>query len=240
MHEQLQPSPASTQSVVHNISNRASLFLKEHEILKKIEEAIYNRGNYGKDFVPEKALRDIWRHCLANFLNVLGSTPTSGDLNYIWENLLNILSILVLIRWKEWHIFPHIFLEGMRDREGPRLDKSIPFSLDYLLDESFLGDMGQAFYNQQYVFKPIMVEGGTAGEYPGWKRLPFIQSKSEELGQGSYGTVTKEAIAPYQFKPKDSEHPNTVCRSLVSLFISLTFFLPENNFRGEEADDCPR
>jgi hypothetical protein len=215
MHEQLQPSPASTQSVVHNISNRASLFLKEHEILKKIEDAIYNRGNYGKDFVPEKALCDIWHHYLKEFLNVLGITPYEEDLIYIWNNLLNILSILVVIRWKEWHRFSHIFLEPMRDPEPSRLDDSIPFPLDKLSDESFLGEMGPFFYSQQYTFKPIVVEEGKASDHPSWSRVPFIQIESEELGRGNYGVVTKEAIAPYQFKPKKAEHPNTVWHSLL-------------------------
>ena len=78
---------------------------------------------------------------------------------------------------------------------------SFRFLFEVLSDESFLGETGSAFQHQQHAFKPIMIEGGTVKAYTKWERVPFNQAESEVLGRGEYGRVTKEAIAPYQFKP---------------------------------------
>jgi hypothetical protein len=213
-----QAQGSETQSVGtgSNIVARANRFLEENDLHTKITmESMYNREIEGEEFIPQKALRDIWRNRLHEFLSILGCRPNDQDLRYIRDNLLKILSILVAIEWTEWNKFHNIFLVRVEDSFPRRSDESIPFPLNDLQDDSFLGRrMGGKFWKEQSAFIPIVIEEGLDKEYPARKRLPFIYSERKHLGTGSYGSVTKEVIAVHQFKWNTSQNLNDVCWSL--------------------------
>jgi hypothetical protein len=208
--------PASrtpTETPRSEIVARASQFIEANDLYTKITRVhMYNRrGIEAERFIPQKALYDIWQDRLRDFLQILEYTADDQALGYIRDNLLKILSILVAIEWTEWNKFPSIFLAQMNDPDSRRLDKSIPFPLDVLEHESFLGiRVGEKFYTAQYAFIPIIIEEKEYREYPSWNRLPFIQSGRKHLGEGSYGSVTKEFVAVHQFKWKDSQNLNDV------------------------------
>jgi hypothetical protein len=207
-----QASQPPTESSASDIDVRASQFLKKYDLQKKItRDLMCNRGGVEAGrFISQRALCDIWRDRLRDFLRILGYTDDLA-LCYIRDNLLKILSILVAIEWRQWNKFTGIFLASMHVPHACRLDESIPFTLEDLEQESFLGDrMGEMFFTTQYAFIPIVIEEGKVMEYPAWKRLPFIQSERKHLGKGSYGLVTKEVIAVNQFRWKDSQNLNDV------------------------------
>lgn len=193
-----------------HINTKAQEFLKAHRIHSKISDAIHNRGHYRKEFVSPRVLCDIWRHLLARFLGIVVPIITEDDIHFIWKHLLSIISVLVKIDWNEWHRFHTLFIERMRDPNRQRLDKHIPFEHKDLCDTAFLGLRGEAFWNSQYLFYPILIAEGETAEYPRWQPLPFLHEESEKLGEGSYGAVWKEAIAPHQYWPKDHDSPRAV------------------------------
>jgi hypothetical protein len=207
-----QPSRTPSVGPASDIVARASQFLEENDLHTKITmDFMCNREIEGEEFIPQRALLDIWRNRLPDFLRILGCSPNDQNLGYIRDNLLKILSILVAIEWLEWNKFHLIFLAPMKDPFARRLDKSLPFPLNELVDDSFLGRrMGEKFWKMQYAFIPIVIEEGVEKGYPAWKRLPFIQSERKHLGTGIYGSVTKEVIAVHQFRWRDSHNLNNV------------------------------
>jgi hypothetical protein len=210
---QAQVSRMPSAGPASDILTRASQFLEENDLHTKITiDSMFNREIEGEEFIPQKALRDIWENRLQDFLGIiLGRRPQDQDLAHIRDNLLKILSILVAIEWREWHKFHNIFLAPIQDPSARRLDKNIPFSRTDLEDNSFLGRrMGAKFWKEQSAFVPIVIEEGLDKEHSAKKRLPFVQSAREKLGTGSYGSVTKEVIAPHQFMWKDSKNLNDV------------------------------
>jgi hypothetical protein len=207
-----QASRTPSIGLATDIVAHASHFLECNDLHTKITmDFMCNREIEGEEFIPQKALRDIWRNRLRDFLSILGCRPNDEDLSYIQDNLLKILSILVAIEWAQWNKFPNIFLAPMKDPFARRLDKFIPFPLKDLEDDSFLGRrMGGKFWKAQSAFIPITIEEGEDKEYPARKRLPFIHSERVQLGTGNYGSVTKEVIAVHQFKWKNSQNLNNV------------------------------
>jgi hypothetical protein len=211
-HPQLPLRPSPRRSSAPYINTQVIEFLKEHTIHEKIKAETHNRGIGATNFVAQRSLRDIWSSDrLRGFLRIFSYIPGDEALRSIRKNLLKILSILVAIRWSEWTKFSLAFLKRVEDPQNDRTDKSLPFPLEVLESDSFLGnEWGGDFFNMQYTFIPIVVEQGETREYPSWRRLPFIQSKSVDLGVGAYGVVTKEVIAAHQFKWKESGNLNEV------------------------------
>jgi hypothetical protein len=206
-----QPSRTSIHIPAPEVEARASHFLRTHTLRKKIRDVTCNRGIEAENFVPQKAIREIWpSDRVRQFLSIFDYEPDDETLRYIRDHLLKILSILVAIDWGEWIRFRSVFLEPMKDPRHCRLDGSIPFPLVDLEDEAFLGEWGEIFYTTQHAFAPIEIKQGEVNYYPSWMRLPFIRSKSERLGKGTYGSVTKEVIAVHQFKWKESQSLNDV------------------------------
>ena len=136
-----------------------------------------------------RALEEIWTlDCLGKFLDIL---DIACDALYVWRNLIKVLSILVAIRWDDWSRFENIFLDGGRGRVCE--DTSLPFALSALEEDSFLGkSFVSDFLNVQHAYIPIVVEQGESKTYPRTRPLPFLKSRSSQIGAGGYGVVTKE------------------------------------------------
>jgi hypothetical protein len=191
-------------------SKRAQEFLDRKGVRESISEAVHNNGTHGAEFISSRALCDIWHFLIAEFLDIIAPNIARNDISYIWENLLSIISVLVRIRWPDWHRFPSLFMEHMRDPILRRSDNDIPFEKSDLCDVALLGTHGEAFWNTQYLFHAITIVEGEPAEYPRSRPLPFLGKQREKLGQGSYGVVWKETIAPYHYLPLGHDNPKAV------------------------------
>jgi hypothetical protein len=186
-------------------------FIEHHAIHEKLDTATINRDSKSDRFVTLHSLQKIWDwKLLTQFLAILGYEDNAALLESVQTYLLKTLSILVAIRWDKWSTFGEIFLEY---RDGgwvrhDRKDDELPYSLNELEDDSFLGRLwASAFLSTQYTYIPIfLTERGKDDEddkdeiYPRTRPLPFIRSETRLIARGGYGTVTKEVIACHQFR----------------------------------------
>ena len=111
------------------------------------------------------------------------------------KHLRQVLAILIHIKWNDWPQFEEIFLRETDSFDRPeRGDHHLPF-----LDLNFLEeDVREEFDEAQYLFRPIIIQGNTHLIYSEKHRLPFL--KSEMIGDGGFGTVTKVLVEKKQLK----------------------------------------
>jgi hypothetical protein len=181
-------------------------FIRVNAIRDRLQEATVNTDcdSIQDRFITEHSLRKIWNGgLLTGFLEALGyeDNVLVGD---ILMNLIKTISILVSIRWDQWHRFGGIFLtyRDVAVLRHDRKDRALPHPLQVLGDASFLGKSWAVdFSRMQSSFLPIIVEQGKNTTYPRTRPLPFIRSQTAKIATGAYGVVTKETIAKYQFLP---------------------------------------
>ncbi|KAF2738922.1 kinase-like protein [Polyplosphaeria fusca] len=114
-------------------------------------------------------------------------------------------SILLLVNFREWHRFHEVFIA-----EPDRSDKKIPFELETLQQDDFLGiHHGQAFYEKQWVFCPYVFK---AQQEPHKLRgmdlelrFPYVKT-TKPIGEGSSGTVCKQIVAKHHLVIKESSN----------------------------------
>ncbi|KAL4802306.1 kinase-like domain-containing protein [Aspergillus unguis] len=171
---------------------------KDYEILTirtALHEEMVRQDDHSKTFISLESLRKIWTEKrLKGFAHLYRAFP-DAEITYIRKNLLQTLSILVDIKWDRWGQFQRIFLQHDR-----RTDADIP-QYDGSMLERFLGIETQSFLALRYIYCPVDIEEGkgrTLG--PGW-RLPSLST--EEIGEGGYGSVTKELIPSRHLRYKD-------------------------------------
>ena len=162
-----------------------------------IRSYVQRPKNWGEDFVTVVSLREVWKgKALREFIEGvgLGFEPNDKQLGFIEDNLLRTFSILVYMRWEreEWQNFLEIFMKDGAFRDDRR-DSELPYELEDIEHETFLGSWGLPFYNNQYTFIPIVLEQGKVIIYEKGRRLP-LKTGGEMLGIGAYATVTKEVI----------------------------------------------
>ncbi|KAH8592625.1 kinase-like domain-containing protein [Bisporella sp. PMI_857] len=212
-------------------------FLQKEGIRKKLADATVNRDLKAERFITHKSVERIWKwDILKRFLEILGFENDDTLVELVIKGLLKTLSILVAIRWQKWHLFKTTFLE---DGEGPlrtlrhdRNDSAIPYSLENLEDDAFLGkDWAEDFLLAQYTYIPIVVEQGGNEIFPRTRPLPFIRSKSKEIAKGGYGVVTKEVIACHQFRPLLDYTSNDL--NAEELPVARKWFSAKGDFRKE-------
>jgi hypothetical protein len=142
-------------------------------------------------FVSDQVVRAVWNiERIRKFLDGLG-WRVDDVLPDITRYFLKILSILVWIDWDNWREFKNIFLDH-RDNNGSfkRCDFQLPFT-----HIPFFGDdeiSQQNFWNDQYIFKPVVIREDVHEIYHEKYLLPFMESK--EIGGGAFGAVTKELV----------------------------------------------
>jgi len=110
---------------------------------------------------------------------------------------LKVLSTLVWIHWDKWEDFGKLFL-----KPDGRSDRDLPLSNTHFLQNKRLQS---SFEQDQYIFIPVTLkeddednqDGIDYVSYSKNQRLPLFDSV--EIGEGSSGKVTKEAIARKYF-----------------------------------------
>ncbi|PIG80406.1 putative 2-5A-dependent ribonuclease [Aspergillus arachidicola] len=101
-------------------------------------------------------------------------------------------------------------LEIHRDENGKwdRSDRMIPtYTLAILENDSFLGSpWAEKFQASQYTFCPIDIEEGKSLKFSKEWKLPFVNDISTPIGNGAYGSVTKEIIGSGHFRSRSEHH----------------------------------
>ncbi|KAF9892109.1 hypothetical protein FE257_002515 [Aspergillus nanangensis] len=171
-------------------------------IRDEFRDAIQRRNALLEKFIPRESLERIWNS--ERFTALLHNLRLGVDRVSLQQDFLQTVSLLIQINWDGWGRFHEIFVQHL-DRHGnrDRTDANIPeYTLEMLERPDFLGPVyGDKFLEMQYTFCPIDIrEGGNVIRSREW-RLPFLEGRSEVLGSGGYGHVTKEVIPRSHFIP---------------------------------------
>lgn len=141
-------------------------------------------------FLPRGKLKEFWHD---ERLKAFAGRHRAFSPNYIERikrSYLQTLSILVEIQWSEWTRFEALFL-----RIENRSDEDIPgYNMDMLMAPTFLGVSARDFLVQRPYYCPIDIEEGKHRELDDGWIFPVI--KREVIGEGGFGTVTKEHLHP--------------------------------------------
>jgi len=155
-------------------------------------------------YITKHCVKTIWNDLrLKEFCRIVDIEEHEEEsVKHIKNELLQTLSILVSIRWNEWHRFRNIFLGLQYDK---RKDKNIKnYRREDLAAKDFLRtrDSAGAFFRIRDAFIPIPIKQGMVKVYKKGRRLPFVDLEQNEieLGVGGYGTVTKATIAKWQYQ----------------------------------------
>jgi hypothetical protein len=150
----------------------------QESIRNALHENTVRKDEPQSAFVPDSSLREIWRSPRLQHFFHRRDWCTTEALKTIYDKFLRILSILVYIRWQDWHLFRKIFLDPRASNgEHVRADGCLPFAhLDQL---KFLqnGELRQRMYTYQHVFCPVQIHLGQTGHYKAPRRLPFESMK---------------------------------------------------------------
>lgn len=183
-------------------------FLQKQEIRTKLAKAMINQDRTEEMFITRNSVELIWTNdILKLFLEKLGFKNDDTFVGLVMKYLLKTISILVAIAWGDWHLFGTKFLEyeqgggpGRTQRQD-RNDSMIPYSVETLKDDAFLGPGCAVYFSAaQYPYIPIVLEEGETKIFPRTRPLPFIRSKKKDIAVGGYGVVTEEVIACGQFR----------------------------------------
>jgi hypothetical protein len=167
------------------------------EVRDALWEASKNYTNEHLQFVCEEDVEKIWTPWRIRQL--------SSELEWGKQDLQDrarlrfrkVLSTLVWIHWDRWEDFGKLFL-----KPDGRSDQDLPLSNTLFLQSERLQ---LSFEQDQYIFIPVTLEednedNQTEIDYISYsknQRLPLFDSR--EIGEGSSGKVTKEAIARKYF-----------------------------------------
>jgi hypothetical protein len=107
------------------------------------------------------------------------------------DQFVQIMSVLIRIDFGRWDQFHTIFINGV-----DRRDKHLPFDLEELQEEDFLGGVtGSNFHAAQFAFCPIRIpQQEDEFKLHSEKRLPWVDNP-ESIGQGAFGKVEKRTVA---------------------------------------------
>ena len=169
------------------------------ELWNDIQASMHKKGDAFATFIPRDALDEIWTNDrLELFIQHTEPGFDSSQIPTIRDAHLQTLSVLVFIRWDGWTRFAQIFIYTPH-----RTDRDIPeYDLAALHHTDFLGnDWAFKFHFERVIFWPINIEEGKNNVKPKDWRLPFLEGRSEDLGRGAYGSVTKEVIPAIHYRP---------------------------------------
>ncbi|PSN61810.1 kinase-like protein [Corynespora cassiicola Philippines] len=147
------------------------------------------------EIILEQDLKDFWTEPRRSpfYTNMPWYHLIQNETGNSMGNYFKIFSILIQINFREWNSFQGFFIETKKT------DDDIPFSLEDLSGDAFLGPCnGKLFYNTQWVFCPIVItEKQEPCNLKGTDlnlRFPFI-SRGEKVGEGACGVVHRQLIA---------------------------------------------
>lgn len=200
--------------------------LIESEVKQCIWEALKNKDKEHLRFICAHDIEQIWTLPRIAQLSKGSNWSTHELQTRAQKHFVKIMSTLIWIKWDYWDEFGRLFLEH-RDADSylDRTDKQLP-----LQDTSFLQteELQTIFRDQQYLFNPVVImeddEDASdidihySEKYSEKHRMPFL--KTEMIGEGSSGTVTKEVIAPGYLMYRTG----VVNRAVIFLFKILVAF----------------
>jgi hypothetical protein len=174
------------------------------KIREKIIEKTYHVQDPTKRFITIDDQKKIWGPTeLEKVKGILGLDDEQfKDLK---ESFLRTLTILIKIHWRKWREFKSLFLEPpAKDAKGKYswTDKHIFTCNIEGLSRLGSNHMVYSFMEHRHAFQPIVIEERQiiVEKSIQW-RLPFLPSKETRvLGEGSYGKVTMETIAPGHYR----------------------------------------
>lgn len=182
---QLEPPP-SLQSLEKEI--RSGL----RALMKKSSDLENSKIILGDD------LRGFWTdHYTQFYKRQLWYDPRWDRTNLV-SDYQRIISILILIQFKDWKHFRNMFIDR------GRADAELPFNREELNKESFLGsDIGPYFWECQWIVSPLVIEERqepyhlTGDEVE--RRFPYVE-KERKIGAGVSCTVYRQVIAARHLK----------------------------------------
>jgi hypothetical protein len=192
-------------------------------IENEIDAAMYNKEEDPERFVTHDDLGRIWTTNRLQELCRLADLDHTSDEEYLRENFLRTISILVGTKWRHWTRFHKIFFDR---RYTQRMDKDIDrYTWEELRSDHFLGNDKDAgdFLRVRDAFDPVVIVEGMVKVYEKRRRLPLIRPKNgvePELGRGGYGKVTQAVIAPSQYHRKTMPQPVRMYRDHIRILLT--------------------
>ncbi|CAN9468760.1 unnamed protein product [Alternaria alternata] len=149
-------------------------------------------GEEGKPIILPDEVKRLWAR--THYRKIYTSQvwyDLAWDRNDFMEQFVQIMSVLIRIDFGRWDQFHTIFISGV-----DRRDKHLPFDLEELQEEDFLGEItGYNFHAAQLAFCPSPIpQQEDEFRLHSEKRLPWID-KPKRIGQGAFGTVEKRTVA---------------------------------------------
>jgi hypothetical protein len=195
------------------------------EITAALQTPELQHEDAAKPFITEDQTRRIWVHLLNGHTydseeNDDPETSLPRDIDIPEKELLKVVSILVYIHWKRWSDFRAIFFDESGSPRIDRTDNALPFTLEALEKPHFLSNYANLFYDNQYVFLPILIKEDRDLVVEHNYRLPIIL-ESRDVDTGSYGEVTRVAIAKGQFRFAKDKMINGSVSPKVDLSLSV-------------------
>jgi hypothetical protein len=161
----------------------------------EIQDAIEWKLYRGREFVPRDRLRAIWTvDRLAYMANRYGAFHTS-DIPRVLSAHIQVLSLLVDIKWENWSAFREIFL-----KHPGRTDEDIQGDIGKVLeDEELQGKYTSAILERRGLFYPVdVVEGSgdtvSSDQIGNQRALPFLEGESIAVASLPCCFVTREAV----------------------------------------------
>jgi len=190
------------------------------EIRSEIRKEMVNEDSDTTRFITRHSLEEIWNdHRLEQLCKIanLDSSDHKSLVADLKKNMLEMVSILVFMEWKDWHRTRKIFFGSQPPTVGRRTNRQMDlFNLVDLAKDDLSEDerLAQEFSRVRGAFFPIFITKGMVETFDSSWRLPFLESEHEDfmVGTSSNGDVTKDVIAvrQYQYLPGKKLF-NTVC-----------------------------
>jgi hypothetical protein len=164
-------------SVQSNPNEHISTILSE--VKSAFERGLSGPAFQGGKFVVRSDVVRIWKERdrftrLTFQIMRRYSWCSPGVATLLEEKYIKIISTLAYIRWDRWDLFASRFLTHPSSEQSCD-DSALPFSdSDWLANPSFLGDYGFEFYNNQWIFIPIVIPFRQTRICRVEERLPFL------------------------------------------------------------------
>ena len=163
----------------------------EVSVQEALKKSMYNADDPARRFMGPQELMQFWEEFPIEKIPAFHNY-SSSEIQTIEKEFLRVLSIAVFIGF-DLKRFRPVFLRGGLD------DASLFYHAEQL---SELGAAANAFVDDQYMFKPEIIEQRTFNHpqrVPSKHRLPFIE-KSDLMGSGGFGHFTRRKVAPGCFQ----------------------------------------
>lgn len=176
-----------------------------HKIIDEIKaRCIQSAGEL--EFITESNLKEIWTKPRIEELFdrqawICESISGQPILEYVRQNLLKVLSILVYIEWIDLTDFNLEFVSHVDDKgRWNRQDKDLPLDIRTIGHDHNANTLARDFRRDQYKFIPIIIKERGDEDYPTENYvLPFCNG-AKVIGEGSFFKVYKTTIPCGQFK----------------------------------------